>query len=100
MAVADRAQPEDRTALPGGEPAEGDRLGALAEEFLDRLLPRELPWRSVVVEHPLASVGLAAALGAWLGWTHGRRIVSAASDLLAAGVEERLARLLPESEEP
>lgn len=82
------------------EPRVEDPLALLADELLDSWLPGELRWRPLVERYPMGTLLAAAGLGAWLGWRHGRRLVQAAGDLLAAGIEERLAGLLPEGEEP
>ncbi len=90
---------------PGSEPSSlpreergGDPISELAEQLLDDWLPSELEWRPIVLRYPIGTVLAVAGFGAWLGWCHGRRLMKAAADLLAAGVEERLAGLLPEDE--
>ena len=66
-----------RSDLPAGT---GGGAPSLADEILDEILPEEVDWRQLVWSYPKSTLALAALGGYLLGRSHGRRLLSAASE--------------------
>lgn len=69
-------------------PLASSQTRSLADELLDEIVPSEVDWRQLVVSYPKISLTVATLGGLWLGKTHGRRLVSGASNLAADTVSE------------
>lgn len=70
------------------------KLGTFADHLLDEVLPEELEWRRLVFKYPWVALGVAAALGYFLGRRHGETVIAAASGLVASELASRVASLV------
>jgi hypothetical protein len=61
-----------------------------ADFLLDKVIPNEIDWRNMVRRHPLASIGVAAALGFLLGRAKGAAIIAGVSAGLTSTVMRQL----------
>lgn len=73
------------------------KAGSFADHLLDELLPEELEWRRLVDRYPWAVLGVAAALGYFLGRRHGDAVVGVASGWVASELTSRVASLLDDA---
>jgi hypothetical protein len=82
---------EELFGLDGAEDEPAAARKRLDADFLlDKVIPGEIDWRDLVRRHPLASVGVAAAIGFVLGRARGAAILAGVS----AGVSSAVMRQL------
>lgn len=80
--------------LPEGAPARVRERAAIEDQWVDRVMPDDFDWVSVVQEHPMLSLSVAAVGGFLLGRWQGQEIVDALSDLAAAKVSTTVNRVV------
>jgi hypothetical protein len=79
----DPYDPAERPDLPARSGGRWD-IGAMAEDFLDDLLPEDLDWRRLVHNYPKTALAAACLGGFLVGRSHGRALVVAAKGLAVA----------------
>jgi hypothetical protein len=83
----------DAEDLIAGNPPDSS---AFADQLLDDLLPDEIDWRRLVIEHPIASLAAAGVGGYFLGRVRGGTIVAALAAFASETVSRNVNALLGE----
>jgi hypothetical protein len=60
---------------------------ALADRWVDELVPEDLDWVELVKRYPVASILVAAAGGFYIGRNHGSAIFGAVGDLITGSLD-------------